>query len=181
MTWRIPDIADEISMSTTDKQFANQAVAQLNEGKISFGKQHVPIASTKANVLNLMTSEIAGLAREWVADNSVWTRLAFMTEVLWYSPQPVAFTFRDHTLMLVEFYDPSEPDSGGDYSRETKKYFGMKRTLVQHLGRETRLNESNTLNMEAWWDFPKVSLVLTCDAKTGGCSLSLRSPSYRGY
>ncbi len=146
----------------------------LARGKIPLDRSVLlPPISIEA-VFQLVSDDDQGKHREWQVKNDSWRRDSVVTEILWYPPQPVFFTFRNGYLVLIEFSGLGEPKSEWDYSIEVQKYSSLKKDVVKHLGREDRVNEVDTKNMETVWEFSMLTLFVACDSKTGGCGVGLR-------
>jgi hypothetical protein len=147
----------------------------LAANQIPLGELTIPTKVSKQRFLELVAMKLRGKPREWKDNDHVWTRYTLVTEILWYSARPVSFTFSDDVLVLVDFSTAEEPNQNWDYSVEVQRYSDIKKTVVQSLGTETRSHETDSRNMETVWDFGKQLVFVSCDAKTGGSSIGLRT------
>jgi hypothetical protein len=147
----------------------------LAQGEIPLGQGTLPANVNREEFLKVLADRFEGKPKEWSAENHRWNKDKLFIEILWYPVQAVFFTFRNGDLALIEFYGPGESGSGWDYSLEVQKYFRNKKEIVKHLGKENRSNESDMQNMEAVWDFAKLTLYIACDVKTGGGGIGLRA------
>lgn len=147
----------------------------MADGLIPLGDRSIPTELDKAKFVELLATNLRGKPREWSEKNHTWTRYNVLTEILWYSPRPVSFTFRDDLLALVEVSTSNEVTENWDYSVEIQRYFDAKKIMVQSLGKESRSHETDTRNMETVWDFGKQLVFVSCDARTGGSAIGLRT------
>lgn len=160
--------------SEEQKKLAAHAAASLMAGELPFGRQSISIDENKDRWLQLLAGKITGSPREWQAANEDWARYTINSEVLWFAAHLAGLTFRGSQLAVVSFHDPTWKDSNWDYQIEVENYSRTKQSLVQYLGKESEGNESNPQNLWATWNYDRLSLSLSCDAKTGACGLSIR-------
>ena len=156
------------------KQHVVDFRSSLADGLIPLGDRSIPTEIHKAKFVELLATNLRGKPREWSEKNHTWTRYNVLTEILWYSRRPVSFTFRDDLLERVEVSTSDEATENWDYSVETQRYFAAKKIMVQSLGKESRSQETDT-NMETVWDFGKQLVFVSCDARTGGSAIGLRT------
>ena len=161
-------------MTQVDPGTSRYFLTLLGEGQIPLGELKIGAESLMSGILDSLRDRLIGKSREWIADNSRWSKYTFTTQILWYPTQPVFFTFRDEHLVMIEFSDSSEQDMSWDYSLAVQQYFRLKEGIVNHLDKESWCHESDTRSMEVGWDFASLSLYLTCDVKSGGCGIGLR-------
>jgi len=173
-TSRLDEWEQFMEMNPKDKSFPSIREF-LAQGEIPLGQLTLPANVNRENVLKLLADHFKGIPKEWSAENHRWSKDNLLINILWYPEQPVFFTFRDGDLVLIEFSGLTETGSRWDYSFESQKYFRIKKDVVNHLGVESRSNESDVQNMEAVWEFAKLTFYVACDARTGGCGIGLRA------
>ncbi len=161
-------------MTQVDRQVSHDSLTLLRKGQIRFGEVNVRTDSLMSEIIELLRDRLVERPREWLADNNRWSKYVFTTDILWYPTQRVSFTFRNESLVMIEFSDGTKQEADWDYSVAVQEYLRLKDGIVKHLDKESWCHESNPLSMEVGWDFAKLSVYLTCDVKTGGCSIGIR-------
>jgi hypothetical protein len=161
-------------MNLKDQTLSRNFRELLGRGEIPLGQSVFPVNVRRDDLLKAVSNYLNGKPREWNADNHQWNKDQLDIDILWYPSQPVFLTFRNGDLVLIEFSGSSEGLSKWDYLLEVQKYFRIKKDVIKHLGEETRSNEFDRQNMEAAWEFAKLTLYVACDARTGGCGIGLR-------
>ena len=160
-------------MESEEQKVAEHVAESLVAGEVPFGWQSIAIGENKDRWLELLAERITGGPREWEAGGH-WSRYTINSQVLWFPVHRAALIFHGSQLDLVSFHDPARKESNWDYQIEVENYRLTKQSLIRYLGNESERNESNSQNLSATWNYDRISLVLSCDARTGGCSLGIR-------
>src|SRR5262245_53411240 len=161
-------------MESDEQKLAEHVVRSLAAGEVPFGWQNIRIDQSKDRWLEFFAGKITGSPRDWQAANEHWSRYTVNSEVLWFPAQLAGVTFNGSQLDLLSFQDPSQRDANWDYQIEVENYGRTKQSLVRYLGNESKRNEGNRQNLWATWNFDRLSLSVTCDARTGGGGLIIQ-------